>query len=105
MHGREPESAPITGASPTLAGNGHHSPFSQACLAMHARPRELKAAAVLACIHQIQCSKAYRDFPGGPLVKTSHFHARGMGSNLGQGTKIPHASWSSQTKRLANFQC
>ena len=43
---------------------------------MHARPRNLKAAAVPACIHQIQRSKAYRDFPGGPLVKTSHFHAR-----------------------------
>ena len=31
-----------------------------------------------------------RDSPGGPLVKTPHFHCRGLGSVPGQGTKIPH---------------
>ena len=34
-----------------------------------------------------------RDFPGGPVVKTSPSNARGVGSIPGQGAKIPHASW------------
>ena len=34
-----------------------------------------------------------RDFPGGPVVKTSPFTAGGMGSTTGVGAKIPHASW------------
>ena len=34
-----------------------------------------------------------RDFPGGPVVKTSPSKARGMGLIPGQGTKIPHALW------------
>ena len=29
------------------------------------------------------------DFPGGPVVKTPHFHCRGTGSIPGWGTKIP----------------
>ena len=33
------------------------------------------------------------DFPGGPVVKTSPSNAGGAGSILGQGAKIPHASW------------
>ena len=33
----------------------------------------------------------YRDFPGGPVVKTSPSHACGAGLIPGQGTKIPHA--------------
>ena len=37
--------------------------------------------------------KMYRDFPGGPVVKTSPSNAGGAGSIPGQGTKIPHASW------------
>ena len=32
-----------------------------------------------------------RDFPGGPVVKTSPFNARGMGLVPGWGTKIPNA--------------
>ena len=35
---------------------------------------------------------AERDFPGGPLVKTSPSNAGGVGSIPGQGAKIPHAS-------------
>ena len=31
------------------------------------------------------------DFPGGPVVKASPFNARGAGSILSQGAKIPHA--------------
>ena len=34
-----------------------------------------------------------RDSPGGPLVKTPHFHSRDMGLILGQGTKILQALW------------
>ena len=38
----------------------------------------------------------YRDFLGGPVVKTSRFQCRGQGSNPGQGTKIPHAMQHAQ---------
>ena len=34
-----------------------------------------------------------RDFPGGPVVKTSPSIARGEGSIPGRGAKIPCASW------------
>ena len=33
-----------------------------------------------------------RDFPGGPLIKTSPSNAGGAGSISGQRTRIPHAS-------------
>ena len=33
-----------------------------------------------------------RDFPGGPVVKTSPSNAVGAGSIPGRGAKIPHAS-------------
>ena len=33
-----------------------------------------------------------RDFPGGPVVKTSLSNAGGAGSIPGRGAKIPHAS-------------
>ena len=39
-----------------------------------------------------------RDFPGGPVVKTLHFHCRGKGSIPGWGTKIPHATPHGQKK-------
>ena len=32
-----------------------------------------------------------KDFPGGPVVKTLPFNARGVGSIPSGGTKIPHA--------------
>ena len=31
------------------------------------------------------------NLPGSPMIKTLHFHCRGMGSIPGGGTKIPHA--------------
>ena len=31
------------------------------------------------------------EFPGGPVVRTPHFHCRGAGSIPGQETKILHA--------------
>ena len=34
-----------------------------------------------------------RDFPGGPVVRTSPSVTGGAGSIPGQGAKIPHASW------------
>ena len=34
-----------------------------------------------------------RDFPGGPVVKTSPSNAVGAGSIPSWGIKIPHASW------------
>ena len=34
-----------------------------------------------------------RDFPGGPVVKTSPFNAGAVGWIPGWRAKIPHASW------------
>ena len=34
-----------------------------------------------------------RDFPSGPVFKTSPFHAGDVGSIPGRGADIPHASW------------
>ena len=34
-----------------------------------------------------------RDFPDGPVVKTSPSNARGAASIPGWGAEIPHASW------------
>ena len=36
----------------------------------------------------------YREFPGGPVVRTLHFH--GPGSIPGRGTKIPQAKFRDQ---------
>ena len=35
--------------------------------------------------------KQKREFPGGPMVKTLHFHSEGLGLIPSQGTKILHA--------------
>ena len=40
------------------------------------------------------------DFPGSPVVKTPASTAGGTGSIPGQGTKIPHATWHSQKKKI-----
>ena len=37
-----------------------------------------------------------KEFPGGPVVRTPHFHCRGPGSIPGQGTKILQATRHSQ---------
>ena len=39
-----------------------------------------------------------KDFPGGPLVKTSPSKAGGLGWIPGQGAGIPHASWPKNQK-------
>jgi len=40
----------------------------------------------------------FRDFPGGPGVKTSPSNAGGGGSIPSQGTKMPHASRAKKAK-------
>ena len=40
-----------------------------------------------------------REFPGGPVVRTSQSHCHGMGSSPGQGTKIPQAMWCGQKEK------
>ena len=42
-----------------------------------------------------------QDFPGGPVVKTLYSQSRGLGSILGQGTKI-HAYHMAQPKKIFN---
>ena len=43
-------------------------------------------------LRNIEDRKQYRDFPGGPVVKTSPYNAGGAGSIPGQGVRIAHAS-------------
>ena len=45
------------------------------------------------------------DIPGGPVVKTSPSDIGGMGSILGQGTKIPRASQRKRHKPIKWKQC
>ena len=44
-----------------------------------------------------QESRHFRDFSGGPVVKTSCFCHRRQEETPGQGTEISHAVWCSQT--------
>ena len=48
-----------------------------------------------------------KDFPGGPMVKTPHFHspftARDTGSIPGQGTRIMPAMWYTHTQKSMLF--
>ena len=44
-------------------------------------------------------STTSQEFPGGPVVRTQHFHCPGLGSIPGWGTKIPQAAWQSQKKK------
>ena len=39
-----------------------------------------------------------RDFPSGPVVKTSPSNAGDVGSITGQGPRIPNASWPKNQK-------
>ena len=45
------------------------------------------------------------DFPGGPTVKTLHFHTEDTGSIFRLGTKISHVMWHSQNffKKWSHF--
>ena len=41
----------------------------------------------------------FREFPGGPVVRTLHFHCCGPGLIPGWGTKIPQATQHGQKKK------
>ena len=43
--------------------------------------------------------KVHWDFPGGPVVRSLHFHCRGFGFNTWSGHYMPHASQHSQKKK------
>ena len=45
-----------------------------------------------------------REFPGSPVVRTPCFHCRGLGSVLGQGTKIPQAAQCSQKEKKKSMR-
>ena len=47
-------------------------------------------------------NKCIRDFPGGPVVRTLHFHCQDLGLLPGWGTRIPHASKYDQKKKVSN---
>ena len=42
------------------------------------------------------------EFPGGPVVRTQHFHCRGLGSIPGRGTNIPQAVQCNQKIIIIN---
>ena len=42
------------------------------------------------------------EFPGGPVIRTLHFHCQGLCSIPGQGTKIPQAT-QPKTKKYVIF--
>ena len=42
----------------------------------------------------------YREFPGGPIVRTPYSHFPGLDSIPAQETKIPQAPWHSQRKKV-----
>ena len=44
----------------------------------------------------LSSSSSSREFPGGPVVRTQHFHSCDTGSIPGQGTKIPQATQHNQ---------
>ena len=48
-------------------------------------------------------TSAYREFPGGLVVRIPDFHYYGPGSILGQGTEIPQAARCGQKKKKENF--
>ena len=54
---------------------------------------------------KIQKKKKFRDFLGGPVVKTSPSNAGGVGSIPGQGAKIPHASWPNNQNIKQKHYC
>ena len=49
-------------------------------------------------------NSVHRDFPGGPVVKTSPSNAEGKSSVPGQRAKIPHASRPKKTENIKQKQ-
>ena len=48
--------------------------------------------------------KIYREFPGSPVVRIQGFHCGGLGSILGQETKVLQAAWHSWKKKKLKFK-
>ena len=46
----------------------------------------------------------FREFPGGPVVRTWRFHCQGLASILDQGTKILQAMWCGKNKTTTTKQ-
>ena len=46
--------------------------------------------------------KRYREFPGGLMVRTQHFHCHGLGSIPGWGPEILQALWHGEKKKDTN---
>ena len=45
----------------------------------------------------------YREFPGGPVVRTPFFHGEGAGSIPGPGTKTPRTAQSGQQQQKIKY--
>ena len=93
------------GVSPVLTGSqgscraAPQKAASFSSLSQPSCPRRCKWQQALACAfntwlrHTTGRAKTYwREFPGGPGVRTLHFHCRGAGSIPDRGTKIPQAA-------------
>ena len=44
-----------------------------------------------------------QEFPGGPVVKTEHFHCHSLGSIPGRGTNVPKAVQCAQKRKISNL--
>ena len=66
-------------------------------------PKSEKASCLLwllfYCWVECDSGKKCWDFPGGPGVKTPHFHSKEHGLTPGWGTKILHALWLKKKKK------
>ena len=58
-----------------------------------------KMPSISICHEFYHIKKCLWDFFGGPRVRARHFYCHGTGSILGQGTKIPQATWCKKQKR------
>ena len=47
----------------------------------------------------------FRDFPGGPLVKTLPYNAGGVGLISGQGAKLLHTLWPKNQNIKQKYYC
>ena len=82
-------------------GEGNGNPLQCFCLE-NPRDREAWWAAFYGVAQSrtwlkwLSSSSSSREFPGGPVVRTQHFHCCDTGSIPGQGTKIPQATQHNQ---------